>query len=102
MKHSGLGRTLAALTAVLVIAAACSSGATTAPPASPTPTAMAGGTSTPAASSPAAGKSYTIGYSNGGRVGNGFREEQVCTAKAEAKALGTDKISQHHGHPSQH
>ena len=52
-----------------------------------------GGTSTPAASSPAAGKSYTIGYSNGESVGNGFREEQVCTAKAEVKALGTDKIS---------
>ena len=29
---------------------------------------------------------YTIGYSNGGGVGNGFREEQVCTAKAEVKA----------------
>jgi ribose transport system substrate-binding protein len=36
---------------------------------------------------------YLIGYSNGGGVGNGFREEQVCTAKAEVKALGTDKIS---------
>ncbi len=31
---------------------------------------------------------YTIGYSNGGGVGNGFREEQVCTAKAEALASG--------------
>ena len=36
---------------------------------------------------------YTIGYSNGGGVGNGFREEQVCTAKAEGTALGTDKIA---------
>jgi ribose transport system substrate-binding protein len=45
-----------------------------------------------AAPSPAA-KAYTIGYSNGGGVGNGFREEQICTAKAEAGALGTDKIS---------
>ena len=36
---------------------------------------------------------YTIGYSNGGGVGNGFREEQVCTAKAEGTALGTTKIS---------
>ena len=33
-------------------------------------------------------KQYTIGYSNGGGVGNGFREEQVCTAKAQAKASG--------------
>lgn len=31
---------------------------------------------------------YTIGYSNAGGVGNGFREEQVCTAKAEALASG--------------
>jgi ribose transport system substrate-binding protein len=35
---------------------------------------------------------YLIGYSNGGGVGNGFREEQVCTAKAEAAALGAAKI----------
>jgi ribose transport system substrate-binding protein len=31
---------------------------------------------------------FKIGYSNGGGVGNGFREEQVCTAKAEALASG--------------
>ena len=36
----------------------------------------------------AAAKTYKIGYSNGGGVGNGFREEQVCTAKAEALASG--------------
>jgi ribose transport system substrate-binding protein len=36
---------------------------------------------------------YKIGYSNGGGVGNGFREEQVCTAKAEVAALGTSKIA---------
>ena len=34
------------------------------------------------------GGSYKIGYSNAGGVGNGFREEQVCTAKAEALASG--------------
>ena len=34
-----------------------------------------------------------IGYSNGGGVGNGFREEQVCTAKAEATALGPTKVT---------
>ena len=28
---------------------------------------------------------FTIGYSNGGGVGNGFREEQVCTAKARPR-----------------
>ncbi|MCU0478153.1 MAG: substrate-binding domain-containing protein [Chloroflexi bacterium] len=31
---------------------------------------------------------YSVGYSNAGGVGNGFREEQVCTAKAEALASG--------------
>jgi ribose transport system substrate-binding protein len=36
----------------------------------------------------AAAMSYRIGYSNAGGVGNGFREEQVCTAKAEALASG--------------
>ena len=34
------------------------------------------------------GGMYHIGYSNGAGVGNGFREEQVCTAKAEALASG--------------
>jgi ribose transport system substrate-binding protein len=33
-------------------------------------------------------QSYVIGYSNAGGVGNGFREEQVCTARAEALASG--------------
>jgi ribose transport system substrate-binding protein len=43
-----------------------------------------------AAESPSASAAaqYHIGYSNGGGVGNGFREEQVCTAKAEALASG--------------
>jgi ribose transport system substrate-binding protein len=31
---------------------------------------------------------YTIGYSNAAAVGNGFREEQICTAKAQALASG--------------
>jgi ribose transport system substrate-binding protein len=55
--------------------------------------ACTGGTS--ASSQPSAGESggggggdYALGYSNGGGVGNGFREEQVCTAKAEALASG--------------
>lgn len=34
------------------------------------------------------GDQFSIGYSNGGGVGNGFREEQVCTAKAEALSSG--------------
>lgn len=34
------------------------------------------------------GDLYRIGYANGGGVGNGFREQQVCTANAEALASG--------------
>jgi ribose transport system substrate-binding protein len=73
------------LTAIAVLVAACSSpgAATTAPSAAPAASASA-----PAASPSAAAKQYKIGYSNGGGVGNGFREEQVCTAKAEALASG--------------
>ncbi|MEO8469794.1 MAG: substrate-binding domain-containing protein [Chloroflexota bacterium] len=37
---------------------------------------------------PSTAKQFKIGYSNGGGVGNGFREEQVCTAKAQAKVSG--------------
>jgi len=36
----------------------------------------------------AAAKQYTIGFSNTGGTGNGFREEQNCTAKAQALASG--------------
>jgi ribose transport system substrate-binding protein len=78
-------RSLAALAAVAVIATACSSpGASTAPTTAPTTAPSTGASSAPSA----AAKSYTIGYSNGGGVGNGFREEQLCTARAEALSSG--------------
>ena len=56
----------------------------------PQPAASEPASSEPSGSAPAsqAAKQYKIGYSNGGGVGNGFREEQVCTAKAEALASG--------------
>ncbi len=60
-----------AVAAVVILAAACNSG-------------------TSASTAPKA--PYSIGYSNGSSVGNGFREEQVCTAKSEATALGASKI----------
>ena len=70
IKGSIRARLMIGLAAIAVIATACSSsGASTAP-------------------SAAAATQYKIGYSNGGGVGNGFREEQVCTAKAQAKASG--------------
>ena len=70
-KPSTRARSLAIL-AVIAIVSACSS-----------PAASGGGGSASQGT-----KQYTIGYSNGGGVGNGFREEQVCTAKAEAKISG--------------
>lgn len=82
-------RALALLATTVLVVAACNAGASTAPSEgnqASTPPATAG--STASASGP-----FTIGYSNGGGVGNGFREEQVCTAKAEVAALGTDKIA---------
>jgi ribose transport system substrate-binding protein len=54
---------------------------TTEPPATEPPA-----TEPPSTEAPSEG--YVIGYSNGGGVGNGFREEQVCTANAEALASG--------------
>jgi ribose transport system substrate-binding protein len=87
MINGSTHKRLLGLAAIAVLAAACSSpgAATTAPSAA---------ASAPAASEPAASAAtgYKIGYSNGGGVGNGFREEQVCTAKAEALASG--KVSE--------
>lgn len=85
---------LAVILALAMIAAACGDGDTT--------DTTAEGSDTTAAESPDTttgedtdttmaegdGGMYHIGYSNGGGVGNGFREEQVCTAKAEALASG--------------
>ncbi|HET9755934.1 MAG TPA: substrate-binding domain-containing protein [Candidatus Limnocylindrales bacterium] len=96
MINGSTHKRLLGLAAIAVLAVACSSpgAATTAPSAS-----------APAASEPAASESasasaaaqYHIGYSNGGGVGNGFREEQVCTAKAEALASGqVSKLTQIH------
>ena len=88
MNQFGIVRRFAAFAAVAIVAAACST-----TPGATTPAASSGGgASQPAASAPAettaGGAQYSIGYSNGGGVGNGFREEQVCTAKAEALASG--------------
>ena len=96
-------RVFIGLAAASLVFAACSGGggtsaapsadATTAPSAdaSVAPSADASaGESAGASAEPSQGGtgSYHIGYSNGGGVGNGFREEQVCTAKAEALASG--------------
>lgn len=64
------GRTTALAVASVLVLAAC------------------GGTGASPGGDGGDGGSYRIGYSNAGGVGNGFREEQVCTAKAEALASG--------------
>lgn len=67
MKRMRMARSVVALAAVAVVVGACSGD---------------GGS----------GDQFSIGYSNAGGVGNGFREEQVCTAKAEA--LASEKVSE--------
>ena len=59
------------LAAIAIVAAACSS---------------TGSSAAPGASG-AAGK-YTVGISNPGAVGNGWREAMICSAKAQAVASG--------------
>jgi len=39
------------------------------------------------------GKGFTLGFSNAFGIGNGFREEQLCTAKAEALVAGVDSAT---------
>jgi len=90
-------RQLAVLLAISMIAFACggddgtsdTTGGDT--PSTEAPTTEPPATDPPATDPPsteAPSEGYVIGYSNGGGVGNGFREEQVCTANAEALASG--------------
>ena len=86
-------RLLVGMAAVAILASACSSGATPSPSAStavqPSQAASTAPSTSTASTAPStAAKSYKIGYSNAAGVGNGFREEQVCTAKAQALASG--------------
>jgi ribose transport system substrate-binding protein len=55
---------------------------------SPAAQSPAVGGSPTATSAPPDGSDYTLGFSNAFGVGNGFREEQLCTAKAEALVAG--------------
>jgi ribose transport system substrate-binding protein len=98
-QRTRMGRLFAGMAAVMLVASACSSGATTAPstaaPSAAAPSAAASAAAPSAAASEAAPSAaalaagtYKIGYSNAAGVGNGFREEQVCTAKAQWAAYG--------------
>ena len=106
MKHLGKTRAVVALGAIAIIVGACGGTAATAAPAEPRPRPpprprpqprLPAATEAPSAEA----KMWKIGYSNAGGVGNGFREEQVCTAKAEALASGQVSeltvIHQQHG-----
>ena len=91
LKGSKRSRLIVGLAAVALLAAACSGSGSSAAPSAAAPSAAAPSAAAPSAAAPsgsAAAKQYTIGYSNGGGVGNGFREEQLCTARAEALASG--------------
>jgi ribose transport system substrate-binding protein len=95
MKHLGKTRAVVAIGAIAIIVGACGGAAATKAPATAAPATAAPATAAPATAAPAteapasaAAKMWKIGYSNGGGVGNGFREEQVCTAKAQALASG--------------
>ena len=82
-------KTYGAIVAVAMVTVACGGGGTGSPSEaaeSEAPTSEAPTSEAPASEAP--GGEFRIGYSNGGGVGNGFREEQVCTAKAEALASG--------------
>jgi ribose transport system substrate-binding protein len=90
VKHNRFTRSVAGLAVAALLVVACGDGGTATPTpggATPDPAATPGA-ATPGADTPAPAESYNIGYSNAGGVGNGFREEQVCTAKAEALASG--------------
>jgi len=89
MKRMRMAPGVAALAAIALVVSACTAGATTAPEsAAPSEAPSAAPSEAPSAAPSEAPKAWKIGYSNGGGVGNGFREEQVCTAKAEALASG--------------
>ena len=89
MTMASTPKRLMGFAAIAILAAACSSpGAATTAPSAGAPSAAAPSAEASSAAPSEAAKQFKIGYSNGGGVGNGFREEQVCTAKAQATASG--------------
>nr|MBA2300947.1 hypothetical protein [Chloroflexota bacterium] len=87
-KKTTRARLLAVLAAAAIFVVACSTPAGTTAPSVAAPSvaapSAAASEAAPSEAAPSAAAQFKIGYSNGGGVGNGFREEQVCTAKAEA------------------
>jgi len=98
MKNLAKARGLVAIAVIGALVAACTGGtggtpaAGTQAPATQAPATQDPGTGSPDTQTQEPGGEYRIGYSNAGGVGNGFREEQVCTAKAEA--LASDQVAE--------
>ena len=90
-------KTIGATLAIAMLTVACASGSGASPSEAPESQAPESQAAESQAPSQAAGGEFRIGYSNAAGVGNGFREEQVCTAKAEALASGqvTELITTH-------
>ncbi len=86
-KGTTRARWLVVFAALAVFASACTTGGGT----SAAPSAAAPSVGAPSAAAPsgsAAAGSYTIGFSNPGGVGNGWREAMICSAKAQAVKSG--------------
>ena len=66
-------KVLIGLAAIAVVVSACSS---------------SGASTKPSAGASGAAKTYTVGISNPGAVGNGWREAMICSAKAQAVSSG--------------
>ncbi len=89
MIQKSIPKRLLGLASIAVLAVACSTpGGSAAPSSAPAASESASAPAASESASASAAAQFKIGYSNGGGVGNGFREEQVCTAKAEALASG--------------
>ena len=101
MIQKSIPKRLLGLAAIAVLAVACSTpGGSAAPSSAPAASESASAAGRVRVRSASAAAQFKIGYSNGGGVGNGFREEQVCTAKAEALASG--QVSELVTYPPQH
>jgi ribose transport system substrate-binding protein len=82
-------RALIGLAAFAVVVGACTGGggATTAPSVAPE-SAAPGDSAAPSESAATGDGEYTIGFSNPGGVGNGWREAMICSAKVQAAKSG--------------
>jgi len=90
--RSRIPRLLGGLVAVVLVVGACGGGATPAP-SQAAPSEAAPSQAAPSEAPSAAAAKYTIGISNT-LQGNGWREEMICSMKAEAKVSGkVDKLT---------